>query len=434
MMSIDFAQHPEHVNRIVNAALEAAHPGSALSRHWHDARMELIESCYLVGAGKASLEMTLRFQELYDGRIKGGAVAVVPERLQSQLERPDSFELFPAAHPLPDERNLTAASAIARVATQAGKGDIVVCLLSGGGSAHLSLPTADLTLEDLRQISSALMRAGAPIEALNTVRKHCEILKGGGLARLASPATVRTLILSDVIGDRFDLIASGPTAPDPSTYQDALEVLKTYRLINEVPPVTRWLEGGAQGKHAETLKETDPITENIQNRIIGSNRLAVEAVERFLISEGWSVTGREFDVQGEARTVGKWLGRLAVELGQRPDRPCAWLIGGETPVTVRGDGLGGRNQEMALSAALALKDTANIAIAAFSTDGIDGPTEAAGALVTGETCRQAHAIDVNPQDYLNRNDSYTFFDRVGGLIRTGPTGTNVNDLAVILAY
>jgi glycerate 2-kinase len=433
--TFDFTNHREYIETIVNAALEASDPAKALLRHWQEAPLDTLERCYIVGAGKASLEMALAFREHYRGRIiMGGAVAVVPERLARLSEMPLEFQLYPAAHPLPDERNLIAASAIRDAVQQAGPSDTVICLLSGGGSAHLSLPVPSLSLDDLRYITSALMRAGAPIQELNTVRKHCEVLKGGGLVRLAAPAAVCAFILSDVIGDRLDIIASGPTAPDRSTFEDALHILKTYNLLDEVPSVSRWLAAGARGEHPETLKDSDSALQGIQNIVIGSNGLALDAVGEHLQAQGWAVAGREYGVEGEASQVGKRIGQIALELSQQSKEPCAWLFGGETTVTVRGGGRGGRNQEMALSAALVLQDTPNIVVATFSTDGIDGPTDAAGAIVTDHTWLQAQASGIDLESYLRRNDSYTLFDCIGGLIRTGPTGTNVNDIAVILAY
>jgi hydroxypyruvate reductase len=382
--------------------------------------------------------MMLKLEELCGGHIAAGAVAVVPERLRKlgeTLQTKDlSFEAFPVAHPYPDERNVRAAQAIARIAEGAGEGDNLVALISGGGSAMLTLPAEGLTLTDLRAITEALQKAGAPITALNTVRKHCEQLKGGGLARLAYPARVWAFILSDVVGDSLDVIASGPTAPDPTTYAQALEVLTNYTVRDAVPAVTAHLEAGARGERPETVKPGDPALSHVTNMLIGSNRLALEAARRHATDQGWRVVGFEFGVEGEARIVGMNLALMAQDMRQRSDRPACYLLGGETTVTVHGDGRGGRNQELALAAAIALDGVDNVAVAAFATDGVDGQSPAAGAIATGETCARARAMGLKPEDYLNNNDSYTFFKEVGGLIELGPTGTNVNDIAVALVY
>ncbi len=426
-----FQHHLEHISALIAAALEAADPARALARHW-PAGLAGSGPCYVIGAGKASLEMALQLESLCD--LAGGAVAVVPERLARLDHEPAGFQVFPAAHPLPDERNLRAAHAIAETARQTGPDATLIALISGGGSAHLTLPAEGLTLEDLRAVSGALMRAGAPIGELNTVRKHCEQLKGGGLARLACPARVEAFILSDVMGDPLDVIASGPLAPDPTTYADALDVLARYGLMEAVPAVTAHLQAGLRGERPETVKPGDAVLERVTSRIIGSNRLALDAVERRAVEMGWYVAGREDNVGGEARDAGRRLAETARRLADSPQRPCLYLIGGETTVTVRGHGKGGRNQEIALAAALALDGLEGVAVAAFGTDGIDGPTDAAGAVVTGQTCARARALGLDPQACLDDNDSYTFFDRAGGLLRLGPTGTNVNDLALVLVY
>ncbi len=434
MPPLQYADHVAHLHAVVRAALDAADPARALAVNWPYALSQTTGPCYVVGAGKAALEMALKFDELFTGNLAGGAVAVIPERLAALDRRPTRFTLYPAAHPLPDERNLKAARAIAEVAALASKGDTLIALFSGGGSAHLTLPAEGLTLDDLRRITEALLRSGAPIQALNAVRKHCERLKGGKLAQLAHPARVWAFILSDVIGDQLNTIASGPTASDPTTFADALAVLDRYGVRDEVPAVTRHLEAGARGQRGETLKPHDPAFAVVSNMLIGSNRRALNATRGALKAMGLPVVGYEFNVEGEARIVGLNLGMVAHSLIDRPDRPCCWLIGGETTVTVHGKGSGGRNQEIALAAAIAIAGLPGIAIAAFSTDGIDGPTDAAGAIVTGETCARAEQMGLDPVRYLAENDSYSFFKQVGGLIQTGPTGTNVNDIAVMIAY
>lgn len=433
MSDLRFADHVDHINAVIDAAMEAADPARALASKWPNA-LSKTERCYVAGTGKASLEMALQLEKLLGERLLGGAVAVVPERLARLDTPPQRFTAYPAAHPLPDERNVHAARQIAKVASQAKEGDTLIALISGGGSAHLTLPVDDLWLDDLRGITEALQLAGAPITHLNMVRKHCELLKGGGLARLAHPASVWAFILSDVVGDPLDVIASGPTAPDPTTYADALDVLKYYNLLDVVPRVTEHLRAGARGERPETVKPGDAVLAHVQNMLIGSNRLAVGAARRRAKEAGWNVVGYELGVEGEARVVGMGLALRAHDLSGRPDRPCCWMMGGETTVTVHGEGKGGRNQEVALAAALAIDGVENIAIASFATDGVDGPTAAAGAIVTGQTCARAREMGLDPQEYLNNNNSYVFFQQVGELIQLGPTGTNVNDIVVALVY
>jgi len=431
---LQYADHVEHVRSVVKATLDAADPTRALNANWPYALTQTTGPCYVIGAGKAALEMATKFSEIFNGNLAGGAVAVVPERLENLKHRPNGFDIYPAAHPLPDETNVKAARAIAEVAALARTGDTLICLFSGGGSAHLTLPAEGLTIADLRRITEALLHSGAPIHELNTVRKHCERLKGGKLAQIAQPAQIWSFILSDVIGDQLSSIASGPTASDPTTFADALKVLKRYSCMTCVPAVTEYLAAGARGEKPETLKPGDPAFQNVTNMLIGSNRRALDKARKHLQEIGLPVVGYEFNVEGEARIVGLNLGMIAQSLIERPDRPCAWLIGGETTVTVHGKGMGGRTQEIALAAAIAIKDLKNVVIAGFTTDGIDGPTDAAGAIVTGETVNRARAKGIDPEEYLNRNDSYSFFKEVGGLIQTGATGTNVNDIAVIFAY
>jgi hydroxypyruvate reductase len=435
-----FRDHRAHLDSLIAAALRAADPGARLQAHLpliaH--QVEQARRCWVVGAGKASLEMALKLHEWLGARIAGGAVAVVPERLplvDAPTRRALPFQLYPAAHPLPDERNLRAAESVAEVAAQARAGDLVLGLISGGGSAQLTLPAAGLTLADLQNVTQALLKAGAPIQALNAVRKHCERLKGGGLLRLIAPARAHAFILSDVIGDPLDVIASGPVSPDATTYADALNVLARYGAPDISGPVRRHLEAGAGGERPETLKPGDELLALASHTIIGSNVLAVEAVRAAAESQGIAVLHVETGVQGEARQVGERLGALARWLaGQSGAWPRCAILGGETTVTVRGEGRGGRNQELALAAALAVEGWPHVAIAAFSTDGVDGPTPAAGACVTGETCQRARSLGRDPLAYLNRNDSHTFFAHLGSLIITGPTGTNVNDLTLLVVY
>jgi hydroxypyruvate reductase len=311
-------------------------------------------------------------------------------------------------------------------------GPTLVLLLSGGASALMTLPADGVSLGDCRAVTNTLLRAGAPIADLNAVRKHLEALKGGGLARAAAPMPVFTMILSDVIGDDLSSIGSGPTCADPTTFADALAILERYHALDAAPRATACLRGGAAGARQETVKPHDPVLRGVQHRIIANNRTALDGVVHRAQDLGYHVVQATDGVTGEAREVGRRLAKQAVDLQHALTRPFALVLGGETTVTVRGDGLGGRNQEFALAAAIEIAGKGHIVIASFSTDGIDGPTDAAGAVATSSSVSDAAARGVDAAAALARNDSYRFFQAAGGLIRTGPTGTNVNDIAIAL--
>jgi hydroxypyruvate reductase len=316
--------------------------------------------------------------------------------------------------------------------------DLVICLMSGGASALLVSPAPGLTLADLQSLTSALLACGASIYEINTLRKHLEQLKGGGLARLAAPARVATLILSDVIGNPLEVIASGPTVPDPSTFTDAYHILEHYRLIDHVPPgVIRHLEYGRAGQIHETPKPGEPLFSRVQNLVIGDNLQAALAALEQAVREGFHTLLLTTYLQGEARQAGSALAAVARQIdapGHPLPRPTCLAAGGETIVTLQGDGLGGRNQELALGAVAGLAGLDDILLATLATDGGDGPTDAAGAIVSGETLERARQAGMQPEDYLARNDAYHFFDALGDLLKTGPTQTNVNDLDFIFAF
>jgi glycerate-2-kinase len=304
-------------------------------------------------------------------------------------------------------------------------------MISGGGSALLVAPHEGITLPEKQQITQLLLRAGANIQELNTVRKHISRVKGGRLAELAYPARILSLILSDVIGDRLDVIASGPTAPDPTTFQDALGVIGRYDLADKIPEkVLGILMCGARGEIPETPKEKSQAFERVENIIVGSNKKAIEIAEREAAKRGYQVTILSSELQGEAREVGGWLARKAMAM--RDGSQICLISGGETTVTVKGSGLGGRNMELALAFAQEIKGIRGITFLSAGTDGTDGPTDAAGAIVDGETITRAEAAGHSPEAYLENNDSYHFFKATGGLFLTGPTGTNVMDLQIVL--
>jgi hydroxypyruvate reductase len=326
---------------------------------------------------------------------------------------------------------------IVELVESVSKDDLVICLISGGGSALLQLPAADISLADMQRLTEALLRSGATINDLNTVRKHLSQVAGGGLARLAQPARVAGLLLSDVVGSPLEVVASGPTAPDSSTFHDAASVLDRFGLWDVAPAsIQARLEAGQRGDLKDTPGLDDPIFENVKNVVIGSNELAAVAAVREAEQQGLQSLLLSTYIEGEAREVGRVFGALAREIvasGQPLARPCCLVAGGETTVAVRGPGKGGRNQELALAAAQSIAGLRDVLVIGLATDGNDGPTEAAGAIGDGSTIERARALGLDSHAALANNDSYTFFERLGDLIVTGPTNTNVNDLIFVFA-
>jgi glycerate-2-kinase len=338
---------------------------------------------------------------------------------------------------MPDERGVEGTRGMLSLIKENNRPDaLILCLISGGGSALMPLPREPLSLSQKQATTRLLLECGASIDEINTVRKHISSIKGGQLARAAAPARVISLLLSDVIGDRLDVIASGPTVGDTSTFSDAKEVLERYAILDRIPEAVREIiENGTKGTVPETPKPDDAIFKNVSNIIIGSNRSAVEAASAKASALGFRTAVLSTSISGEARDVGRDLvaGALKAQTTGDPVSPPACILaGGETTVTIRGNGKGGRNQELALSAALALSKAKDIVIASVGTDGTDGPTDAAGAIVDTTTLTRAHAQGLDAMDYLNRNDAYNLLKPIGDLLITGPTGTNVMDLMLAL--
>ena len=322
-----------------------------------------------------------------------------------------------------------------RLTSNLSPDDLVLALISGGGSALMPLPADGVSLEGVQDVTSRLLNVGATINELNAVRKHLSAFKGGQLAANCYPATVISLILSDVVGDPLDTIASGPTAPDPSTYETARDVLNRYGVWGSVSPaVKRRIELGLEGKVAETPKPGDPVFEKVHNVVVANNLKAARAAADKAEKLGYNTEVLSTFVEGEARHVGTVYAGLAKSISMNDipvPKPGALLLGGETTVTVTGPGIGGRNQEVALGALIKIAGQTCVVLA-LGTDGIDGPTDAAGAIVDGASLNRAQSKDLDPETYLRSNDSYNFFESLGDAVFTGPTGTNVNDLTLIL--
>jgi hydroxypyruvate reductase len=445
--SIRNSADAEAVLAVQRAALAAVEPGATvhrqLQRHGdrltvggHGYNLAAIERVWVVGGGKAATAMAAAAYSILGERLTGGLVVTKYGHIDPRLDT-GPVDVVEAGHPLPDEAGVTGTQRMVDLLADANERDLVLAVISGGGSALMILPVPGLTLADLQETTQLLLRSGATIVELNTVRKHLSQIKGGGLARLAAPAPVASLVLSDVVGDPLDAIASGPLSPDPTTFADVWAVLGRYDLIERIPaPVRHRLQAGLDGRVPDTPQAGDPSFASVHNVIVGSNRLAAEAAVEAAHVQGLNALLLSTFVEGEARHVARVAVALARELvsHDRPvPRPACLVWGGETTVTVRGQGKGGRNQELALAAALALEGLPGVLLVALGTDGTDGPTDAAGAVATGETVARARGLGLDPNAYLAANDAYPFFDALGDLIRTGPTGTNVNDLLFLFA-
>ncbi len=376
---------------------------------------------FLLGAGKASAAMAAAAEEVVGDRVAGGFV-VVKDGCAAPLRR---VEIAECGHPVPDARGLAASTRLLEVARGAGENDLVLFLVSGGGSALTPAPAPPITLAEKQELTRLLLASGATIGELNAVRKHLSLFKGGQLARAAWPATVLTLALSDVIGDPLDVIASGPTAPDPSTFADALEVLARRAVAARVPSaIMRRLEAGRAGEIAETPKPRDPLFDRVENVVIGNNALVTDAAVATARRLGFRTDFMTRELQGEARDVARDF--VVRARGLAP--PACLVAGGETTVTVRGKGKGGRCQEFALAAALELRPSDRITILAAGTDGTDGPTDATGAIVDAGSVERAAAAGADARRALGDNDAYAFLRASGDLVVSGPTRTNLLDL------
>jgi glycerate 2-kinase len=442
MPLVDLRASVSHLQR---AALAAVDPAEAVYRFVSRVGDRLLidrqayalrnfDHIYLVGAGKAAIPMAEAIGEVLGDRLSGGVIITKYQHIDRSL--PDQLRVHEAGHPVPDEQGVAATRDLAALLKQVTPHDLIFCVISGGGSALMTLPAEGIALADLQATTQLLLRVGATIQQINTIRKHLDTIKGGGLARLAHSAPIVSLILSDVIGDDLSVIASGPTVPDPSTFAEAWHVIEQFDLADQLPVSVRArLKRGVSGEIPDTPKPGEPLFDRVQTVIIGSNAQAAQAAEKAAQQLGFNTLLLSTQVQGEAREVAKVAAAIAKEIAlyNRPiPKPACLIFGGETTVTLKGNGLGGRNQEMALACALAIEGLPNTLIAALGTDGTDGPTDAAGAIATGETVSRAKAIGLDAQAYLANNDAYHFFQALGDLIITGPTGTNVNDLLFVL--
>lgn len=421
------------LREILSAALEAADPGEAVRRYLNvedgkilaaDASFEP-RRVFVLAAGKAACAMARAAEELLGDRVSGGLV-VTKDGNETPLER---LEVVLSSHPEPDERGVEAARRVAELAESLEEGDLLLALISGGASALLADPAPPIELADLKKLTGDLLRSGASIDEINAVRKHVSMLKGGGLVRSAAPADTLALLLSDVVGDDLSSIASGLTAPDPTTLQDVERIVRRYDL--KLPESVRDHLDGAP----ETPEPGDPVFERVTNLLVGGGRLTSEAAAEKASDLGYEPLILSTYVTGQARNVAGLYAAIVREVrdsGNPLQPPCAIISGGEATVVVRGDGVGGPNQEFALALAVELEGVESWAAFAVDTDGNDGPTDAAGGMVDGETAKTIRESGLDPLEALDNNDTYKALSAAGALIQTGPTGTNVNDLRVVL--
>ena len=443
--SLRGAPQGEAVARILAAAVAAVEPGDAVGRQVRLEGLVLtvagraydlsaFRRIRMLGIGKASAGMAEALAGILGRRLDSALVITKHAPAPSAVHRP--WPVVLGGHPVPDERSLAAGEAALELLSELEDGDLLFCLISGGGSALAVAPVEGVSLADIQSLTATLLACGARIDEINRLRRRLDRLKGGGVARTANGATVVSLILSDVVGDALESIASGPTAPDPTTRSDARAVIEKYGLGSQVPAsILTALESSA-----ETARPGDALFERVQNAIVGSNLLAAQAALKQAAQEGFHPYLLRADLQGEARQAAFELATLlrqAKQTGAPVPAPACLLAGGETTVTLTGDGRGGRNTELALAAVRELAGFPGVMLVALATDGEDGPTLtadcAAGAVVTGETYRRARELGLQTGEHLRRNDSYAFFAALDDLLKPGPTGTNVNDLVFLFA-
>jgi hydroxypyruvate reductase len=431
------------LEEIFRSGLDAADPEEAVWRHVRLQGSELLIGCrsydltrferlLIVGAGKGTAPMARALEDIFGDHLTEGWI-IVKYGHGMPLEKTQVFE---AGHPIPDEAGLEATELLLEILHACTENDLVLCALSGGASALLTAPDRPVDLEAKQKATGILLESGATIDEINGIRKHLSRIKGGKLARTAFPAPCAALILSDVVGDALEVIASGPTVGDSTTFADCLATIQRYGIGDRLPrTVLEALRDGAAGIRPETPGAEDPALAAVHNVIVGNNRAALLAAERKARESGYAPLILSSCLQGEAREVARVVAAVGKEIvtSQRPlPPPACVLAGGETTVTLRGSGKGGRNQELALAAAVALDGWGRIALLSAGTDGTDGPTDAAGAFADGTTCTRARTRGLNPQASLAENNAYPFFAALGDLLLTGPTRTNVMDMICLL--
>lgn len=429
--------------KIYKAALDAAdayyatksklrRAGSILKVDGKEYDLRDFDNLYVVGAGKASAPMTKAVEDMLADKNIGGRI-IVKYGYKDKLQRIIQVE---AGHPFSDENGVLATRKIINLLEKSGENDLIICLLSGGASSLLSSPASGITLEDTKILMKLLFEVGADISEVNIIRKHISMVKGGRLARYAYPAKVVTLILSDVLGDDLEIIGSGPTVPDSSTYLDAINILKNYKIFEKIPDsIKNQLSKGLRGEAFDAPKKGDKIYNKVQNVIVTSLKKAISKAEEEADFMNYKVYLLSDEISGDVNEVASEFLRIVRtdEFRKLPlKKPACIIAGGETTVKVRGEGKGGRNTELALIMARELSGLKNVEFLSCGTDGTDGITDAAGAICDGDTMEKAGEMGVDAQKFLENSDPYSFFEQVGGLVKTGPTRTNVNDIYILL--
>jgi glycerate 2-kinase len=438
---------PEQVATIIQSAMNRADPYQAVLQHLRNRHKiyefekeciseESIQHLHVLAIGKAALSMTKAAVEYFGKKIKSGLV--VYKNSDPSIALPHEIKLEKGDHPIPGENSLNAGRSVLQFLEQMDGSTVLLVLLSGGGSALLIAPAVGVSLASLQDLTQKLIASGATIQEMNVIRRHLDLLKGGGVIKRSHGARTLSLVISDVIGNQLSSVASGVTTFDPSNFEEAVNVLKKYKLDHRIDPaIWKYLNEGCQGANEETLKPGDQRLSNTQIQLILSNSDSVQSGEESARKMGWRIVPVNNPYTGEAEEVGRQMAKFLFEMAtdrQKNSNPQVAIFGGEPTVHVSGLGKGGRNLELALSAVETLDGVKNVALVSFSTDGEDGPTDAAGAIITGETAGKARQMGLKPKSFLKENDSYHFFEKVGGLIRTGPTGTNVNDLVFLITF
>jgi glycerate 2-kinase len=441
-------EYVKDINIILNNSLASVDPFLCVSKYieFEGNKLKIaktiidlteIENIYIIGIGKASIAMAKAVVSKFGEKISGGLLISKIQGGVIEEFKENKLEVHIGSHPIPDRRSQECALRLVEFVKKINPNDLIITLISGGGSALMTLPYEGISLNKLQELTDILLKSGATIQEINTIRKHIDQIKGGGLAKMVYPSRMVTLILSDVVSDELSMIASGPTTYDETSFFDTLEIIKKYDIGNKIPKnISDFLHKGMRGDVSETVKKGEKYVQNITNIIVGSISSVIEAAEKTAQDLGYSTIVLKKKLIGEASEVGRVEALKFVKMYENENikKPICLIAGGETTVTITGDGKGGRNQELALGAIDQLKNHEQFCLISLATDGEDGPTDAAGAFVTGDSMKEANEKGLDPKTYLRNNDSYSFFDQINGLIRIGSTGTNVNDLLLLFAF
>ena len=445
--NIEFSGKSQELNEIINQVLISADPESAILNYMQISEHQLVidglvydldklNNIYLIGAGKGAYLMAKILEKKLGEKLSGGVVIYknIPE---GEAYDSKKITFCQGSHPVPDQKSVSSTKTLLDYTVNFTKNDLVICSITGGGSALMTCPADGVSIQDLQDMTGVLFACGAEIGEMNILRKHLDLVKGGGLARKVFPAKLVTFILSDVIGSPLDVIASGPSVPDTSSFSDARAIIDKYEIAEKLPLsiVTR-INAGVRGQIQETVKPGDDCVQEVQNIIIADNYQAGKAAVDKAVELGFNSMLLTSFMRGEASQAGIFLGsilRQVAATGLPLSRPACIIVGGETTVNITGSGKGGRNQELALGAVRELAGLENIYLITLATDGEDGPTDAAGAIVSGETLDLGLLSGLNPDDYLKNNDAYHYFERLDRLLKIGSTGTNVNDMTFLFA-